>query len=747
MLGNRDFDSTPPDQMLFEKVSIIGMGLMGGSLAAALKANGLCREVLGYSRKQETLDKSLELGLIDKAIDTLELAMSADLVVLCTPLGAFEPIMKTMSRFWRPDVIITDVGSVKASVVHLAKQVFPDISHFVPGHPIAGSEKSGVEASKSDLFEAHRVILTPVVETSDQAIEKVRQLWVGVGAKVSTMDIIRHDEILAATSHLPHMLAFSLVDTLSGNAANQEIFRYAAGGFRDFTRIAASDPQMWHDICVANRSAILESIDQFRNGLDSLVQALDQGDKEAFMGIFTRARVARKHFEAMLSRRAYTKGQVVMNQYSVFNLTPGGRLLGDIQVPGDKSVSHRSIMLGALADGTTEISGFLEGEDALATLQAFRDMGVLIEGPDLGKVVVHGVGLFGLQPPPGPLYLGNSGTSIRLLAGILAAQRFDTELMGDESLSKRPMARIADPLRKMGAKIETSEGGRPPLKVFGGQPLKGIHYDMPVASAQVKSSLLLAGLYAEGTTSVIEPAPTRDHTERMLSALGYSVSVEGQQVSVAGGGELRATQIEVPSDISSAAFFIVGASIALGSDLCLRRVGMNPTRIGVINILKAMGADIQLNYEGTLGGEPVADIRVRSAQLKGIDIPLDQVPLAIDEFPAIFVAAACAQGMTRLRGAEELRVKESDRIQVMADGLAQLGIENTVVADGIDIIGGQASGGIVDSHGDHRIAMSFAMLALCAKESIQINNCENVATSFPGFVELAKSVGLQIQGR
>lgn len=402
-------------------------------------------------------------------------------------------------------------------------------------------------------------------------------------------------------------------------------------------------------------------------------------------------------------------------------------------------------MLGAIAEGETRISGFLEGEDALATLNAFRCMGVEITGPDAGRVVVKGVGLHGLREPQDALYLGNSGTSMRLLAGLLAGQAFNVELVGDESLSRRPMQRVALPLQAMGAAIEMNDGGVPPLKIRGMQQLKAIDYTMPVASAQVKSCVLLAGLYAEGETSVTEPAPTRDHTERMLNGFSYPVQVDGSTARLSGGGGLIACDIDVPADISSAAFFMVAASIASGSDILLQHVGINPTRTGVIDILRLMGADITLQNETVVGGEPVADIRIRAADLHGIDIPVSLVPLAIDEFPVLFVAAACASGSTTLRGAEELRVKESDRIQVMADGLQQIGVDARPLPDGIVITGGAFSGGRVTSHGDHRIAMAFAVAGLRAEGEILIDDCANVATSFPGFVELANRCGMQVQ--
>lgn len=427
-----------------------------------------------------------------------------------------------------------------------------------------------------------------------------------------------------------------------------------------------------------------------------------------------------------------------------FSVQPGGTLTGQLRVPGDKSISHRSIMLGSLATGDTRVSGFLEGEDSLATLAAFRAMGVRIEGPDAGALRIHGVGLHGLQAPREALYLGNSGTSMRLMSGLLAGQAFDTTLTGDASLSVRPMQRVVRPLTSMGARIDATPAGTAPLLIHGGAGLCGIDYAMPVASAQVKSSVLLAGLYARGVTCVSEPAPTRDHTERMLAGMGYPLQREPGRVCLEGGHVLHGISIDIPADISSAAFFLVGASIAADSNLLLEHVGMNPTRTGVIDILRRMGANIEVSNARDVGGEPVADLRVRPSHLQGIEIPQELVPLAIDEFPVIFVAAACAAGTTVLTGAEELRVKESDRIQVMADGLSALGVSATATPDGMIIEGGPISGGCVDSHGDHRIAMAFAMAALRAQGAIEILDCANVNTSFPGFVELARTAGLAI---
>ncbi|MFT5063984.1 MAG: 3-phosphoshikimate 1-carboxyvinyltransferase [Gammaproteobacteria bacterium] len=431
------------------------------------------------------------------------------------------------------------------------------------------------------------------------------------------------------------------------------------------------------------------------------------------------------------------------------NCTEQNSLRGDALVPGDKSVSHRSIMFGALADGVTNVSGFLTGEDCLATLKAFRAMGVEITDPVDGKLTINGVGMRGLKAPQGELDLGNSGTSMRLMSGLLAAQNFDCVLTGDHSLQSRPMKRVTGPLAEMGATITTEEDGTAPLKIIGGAPMEGIHYTSPVASAQIKSCLLLAGLYADGETCVTEPGISRDHSERMLKAFGYAIECADQDVRLIGGGKLVATDIEVPGDISSAAFLLVAASIRPGSELLLRNVGINPTRTGVIDILRLMGADISEENSRMAGGEPVADLRVKYAPLKGIRIPEALVPLAIDEFPVLFIAAAFAEGETLLTGARELRVKESDRIQVMADGLQAMGVECEVLDDGMRIVGqSQPTGGsvaVVHSHADHRIAMSFSVAALRSTCEIEIHDCQNVNTSFPGFADLMQRLGLHLE--
>ena len=427
-----------------------------------------------------------------------------------------------------------------------------------------------------------------------------------------------------------------------------------------------------------------------------------------------------------------------------YRMRPGGELAGELRVPGDKSVSHRAMMLGAIATGETRVEGFLESEDCLATLGAMRAMGVAIERPAAGQVRVRGVGLEGLKAPAAPLDMGNAGTAMRLSMGLLAGQRFDATLIGDPSLTRRPLERAAAPLRLMGASIETT-GGRPPVRIRGGARLKGIDYALEVPSAQVKSAILLAGLYADGETVVRERAITRDHTERMLRAFGVPLAAGEGRVALTGRARLEGGAVRVPGDISSAAFLLVAASLGARGTVVIRDVGVNPTRTGVIDILRLMGAEIRLVNPRRFGDEPVADLEVEARELTGIEVPRALVPLAIDEFPVLFVAAAAARGTTVVSGAEELRVKESDRIATMAEGLATLGVRAEPRPDGLVVEGGALGGGTIDSHGDHRIAMAFAVAALRASAPIEIRDVANVATSFPGFATLARTAGLRLE--
>jgi 3-phosphoshikimate 1-carboxyvinyltransferase len=422
-------------------------------------------------------------------------------------------------------------------------------------------------------------------------------------------------------------------------------------------------------------------------------------------------------------------------------IQPSSGIRGEVILPGDKSISHRSVLFAAIADGDTQISGFLAGEDTQNSAKAMQSMGITIEGLGTDRLVVHGKGLDGLCEPAGVLDLGNSGTGMRLLAGLLAGQDFFSVLTGDQYLTKRPMARIVEPLRLMGARIDGRSGGKlAPLSIRGGKTLRSIKYASPVASAQVKSAVLLAGLYADGETTVNEPSKSRDHTERMFRFFGVEVRGQGTSVTVHGRQRLRAKgPLTIPSDISSAAFFMVAASIVPGSDLLIKNVGVNPTRTGIIDVLIAMGAGIALENQREQAGEPVADIRVRYRKLHGVQIEGDMIPRAIDEIPVLAVAASYAEGKTVIKDAAELRVKESDRIATIAAELRKMGAAVTEFPDGMEISGGDAlNGAICDSHGDHRIAMSVAVAGLAARGDTVVRDTDWIDTSFPGFERLLR---------
>ena len=427
-----------------------------------------------------------------------------------------------------------------------------------------------------------------------------------------------------------------------------------------------------------------------------------------------------------------------------FIVQPSTVVDATVTVPGDKSVSHRALMLGGIAEGRTTISGFLAGEDCLATMAAMSAMGVEIEQSAPTDVIINGVGLRGLVEPSAALDLGNSGTAMRLMAGLLSGQNFTSIMIGDESLTSRPMRRVITPLSSMGADIESDEGC-PPLTIKSVSRLRGIDYTLPVASAQVKSAVLLAGLYADGITTIKEPAVTRDHTERMLGAMGVEVDRADRRISIRGDQTLSGTNIQVPADLSSASFVMLAAILSKSADVLIEGVGVNPTRTGVIDILQAMGANISLQNARLYGEEPVADIRVRSSALRGGAVDPRLVSLAIDEFPVLFVAAAAASGKTEFSGIGELRVKESDRIAAMASGLRNLGIQVDETEDGATVHGGHFRGGEVDSHGDHRVAMSLAVAATVADDQVIVNDVAAVNTSFPGFTECLGLLGVDIQ--
>lgn len=727
------------------RVLVVGLGLIGASFAKALRLSRSA-EVFGMDAQPGVAERALELGIIDARVDISGPIPEFDVLLLAVPVLAMESVLRSLQPYLRPDTVISDVGSVKGRVVETARQVFGDPlpAGFVPGHPIAGAERSGVEAAKADLFDRHLLILTPLPSSDPAAVALMTRLWQAVGAEVATMSVARHDEVLAATSHLPHLLAFSLVDTLARESENREIFRYAAGGFRDFTRIAASDPTMWHDVFLANRDATLGILRRFQADLETLASAIEQGEGKTLLDVFGRAKSARDYFTQILQSRQRHSDDTRRNL--IVAPAPAG-LQGTLAVPGDRSISHRAVILAALAEGISHIRGFGENDDNRTTLEALRKLGVVIDETDDGEIRVEGRGLTGLQAPDSPLYLGQSATSMRLLAGVLSAQHFASELIGDASLNQRPMARLQVPMAELGARLELTPGGTAPILIQPAEQWQPLDYDLPMASAQVKSAILLAALCAGVPVRLTEPAPSRDHTERLLAELGCRLESRGNALVFAPASQLPPLNLDVPGDFSLAAVHLAAATLVPGSDLTLTSVGVNPSRLGFLDILKDMGGAVAMSNIRDQGGEPVADLRVRCAPLTGGSYGTHLSGRTIDEFPLLFVLAALADGESRFAGLGELRFKESDRLTHMLEGLRLLGVDIEVTDEDVKVrgrVGQPLDGGIVDCAGDPRVALAFMVAAQVSRRPVIIRNAGRVLGAYPGFSAAVGQLGYAV---
>lgn len=726
------------------RVLIVGLGMIGASFAKALCLSQAAT-VIGLDAQAGVAEKARAMGIVDEAASVADLTASFDVVILAVPVLAMGPVLTQLKPWLTADTVISDVGSVKGAVVNAARDALGELPPgFVPGHPIAGAERSGLAAAKSDLFDHHLLILTPLPTSSPQAVQLLTRLWQSVGADVVTMSVSRHDEVLAATSHLPHLLAFSLVDTLARESENREIFRYAAGGFRDFTRIAASDPTMWHDVFLANREATLSILRRFQSDLDVLADAIENREGATLKSVFGRAKSARDYFTEILSSRQRHTEDIRKNLIAA---PVRAALTGAVAVPGDRSISHRALILAALAEGQSELRGVGSGHDNRTTLEALRKLGVCIETTDSGSLVVNGVGRQGLKPADSPLYMGNSATSMRLMAGVLSAQSFSSELIGDASLSQRPMDRIQKPLQAMGARIELAPRKTAPIVIHPVRALTALDYSLPMASAQVKTALLLAGLCSGVSMRLQEAGPSRNHTEVLLARLGCPVSSESGVLRLEPASQWAGFDCDIPGDFSLAAVHLAAASLVPDSELTVLNVGVNPSRLGLLDSMTRMGARIELSNYRDLGGEPVADIQVNYAPLAATDETADAVGLVIDEYPLLFVLATQAAGVSRFRGVRELRYKETDRLKTMVEGLTTLGADIELKEDAVIIRGRNdrpLDGGIVDCGGDHRVALAYVVAAQTARRPVIIRNSGRVLGAYPDFAEHALALGYSV---
>ncbi len=725
---------------MFSKITIVGMGLIGGSIGMACVRHALAREVMAVVRRESAMAEVREREAAhDVTLDLQEGVAGAELVVLAASVEAIPELAHQAAPALSAQAIVTDVASVKADIVRRLEETLGGVCRFVGSHPMAGGEQAGIAHAEPDLFRHAVCLVTPTEHTDADALEKVTQFWRRLGCTVHALGPGEHDEAVALVSHLPHVAAAAVVNAIGRTADPETAMRCAGPSFRDVTRVAASSPEMWTEICMGNRDALLAAAGDLRDEAGRFVECLEACDAEGLRSFFAEARRL-KESNAPTGRH----GPVVAPPDPIVVRRPK-HVRGVVEVPGDKSISHRAVILSSIAEGTSTIDNLLPGEDVRCTVDVMRALGVPIEWLSDTSVRIEGVGLRGLKAPGETLWCGNSGTSMRLLAGLLAAQPFRSVLDGDDSLRRRPMKRIITPLTQMGAVVEgTPPNDTAPLTVDGGR-IKPIDYDSPVASAQVKTAVLLAALYADGATTLTEPRQSRDHTERMLADYGVEVAGEGLTVALEGGQQLRAFDFVVPGDFSSAMFFVVLAACTPGAALTVRHVGLNPTRVAALRILERMGAAIGIeedNTAGAGGSEPRGDLVVRGGALKATTIEGDEIPGAIDELPVLAVAASLASGRTVVKDAAELRVKESDRIATTVANLRAMGANAEETDDGMIVEGPAAlRGAELDSFGDHRIAMAFTIAGMLAEGETRISNTACISTSFPGFHETIGSLG------
>ena len=732
--SGRSFQMTDP----FSQIAILGGGLLGGSLALALEALTPAPKVRLWARRPATLAEAKLRGISHPTNSLSEALAGADLVVLAVPVGSMAELLTAAIAAGLPShCLVTDVGSVK-QLPHLLLTPLLAASgiHFIGSHPMAGSEQVGISAANSRLFEGSACLLTNDDAAPESLAACLEAFWQRIGCDTTWLTSAAHDALVARISHLPHVLAASGARVC---LADPSLGQFSGGGLRDTTRVAAGNPEMWAEILMENRAAIIGPLRESIADLTKFLAILEATDHDPARAWLATA----KQLRDSLTPSSNHDSSPPMSD---FRVTAISSLHAEFSVPGDKSMSHRAAILSALANGPCTVRNFLPSEDCLNTLHAMAALGAHFEvrevltgyGPT--HLVIHGKSMQ-LSAPSAPIDCGNSGTGMRLLAGLLAAQPFPSELFGDASLSSRPMGRITVPLGLMGAQIETrgEKPGCAPLAIHG-TALQPITYEMPVASAQVKSAILLAGLFTPGTTTVVQPADTRDHTERMLASFGVTTERDHQAISITGGQTPVACDFTVPGDISSAAFWLVAAAALPGSRLLIKDVGLNPTRTAILAVLSRMGAHLtEILHNST--GEPIGNVEIHGSQLTGTTILPAEVPNLIDEIPVLAVAAALAHGRTVIRNARELRVKETDRIATVVTNLRAMGAHVEEFDDGMEIDGGHPlHGAVIDSFGDHRIAMAFAIAGLFASGETIVCNTACVNTSYPGFQQHLQAV-------
>ncbi len=725
----------------FGNVLIIGLGMIGGSVAKALKDRGLAT-LYGSDRRETELSLGVSTGVIDFAVElTPDVIAKMDIILLATPVRAMEHVLEVIAPMLKSNTLVTDVGSTKASIIASAKRVFGEVpANFIPGHPIAGAEKSGVLAANPNLFEHHKVIVTPSVTSDLQLLDQLHMFWSAIGAEVVSMDVDHHDLVLAGSSHLPHLLAYTLVDSLANSDLRQDVFRFAAGGFRDFTRIASSDPVMWRDVFLANKDATLVVLKEFMDRLEEMKGAIETSDSASMFGVFTRAKSARDHFMRLLEERGAGNEASVASIGVSFPLMSSVK--GKVSLSGDKSLSHRAIAMAALAEGVSVLSNLDIGSNAKLTVQAFRDMGVVIEEYGEDRLRIHGVGLCGLKAPIAPINVGNSSTTLYILLPVLAGQNFDVSLVGEGELLNLPLNDVLSVVKSMGADVSASVSSGLPVHI---KPNRLPQSDIAVQGsyAQAKMAAILAGCYVSGNVGFGTAVLNRNHTENLMSAFGCELQAKSDSFEYPKDRRLKAADITLPADVTKTAWLILLATILPGSKLEIENVLINSTRTGYLSLLKKSGANIATLSSLNSIPEVSEKISIQFSSLSAFSINEDEAFLVREELVFLCVAAVFAKGSSRINGLSKLPFECEERLRSLVDSFMKLGVVCSIGNDYVEIEGSTPQGGELDCAGDYLLAM--AQMALGARSSgvIKVQDCFGLFEEFNEFERVTESLGIQ----
>lgn len=741
MTGESDFqvsvDKAPQGKKKFGNVMIIGLGMIGGSLAKALKERGLAT-LYAIDRREGELALGVSTGVIDCPAEmSAEFVSKMDVIVLATPVRAMESVLTDLKPFLSESTLVTDVGSTKGSVVEAVRRVFGYVpANFIPGHPIAGAEKSGVLASNSLLFEKHMAIVTPLPDSNPVLLDRLHRLWRAVGADVVSMDVDHHDHVLASSSHLPHLLAYTLVDALANGERSQDIFKFAAGGFRDFTRIASSDPVMWRDVFMANKDATLATLDHFTDRLADMRAAIEQGDGASMFGVFTRAKSARDHFLRLLEQRTIGSAKEV-RPVSV-SVLPASAIKGDISLLGDKSLSHKVITIAALSEGVSEIKNVDLTGDVRITMQAFRDMGVVIEEASADYLRVHGVGLRGLKAPIAPINVHQSRESLYLLLPVLAGQSFPVSVVAEEKLLNQSMSDLFSLVRKMGGDVVSDVADCLPVSLVP-RGSSSACLDLKVGTERLRMSAFLAALYSSDGGSIATESTQLSHCEALLRHFGVTILDHEGGFKVV-SAPLVGTNIVLSGDEYEAAWLVLLANLLPGSELFIENAGLDFVSFAFLSFLKSIGADVSIPELGEFGLYD-GGLQAGFAELNSFTLTQEQSYQFRDELPLLCVAAAYAKGESCIQGVGSLPYYCEDRVLALVDALKHMKIACVYENGDLLIKGGLPSGGELDCAGDDKLALAMLALGARSQSVTKVNDCQKLLEEFNELESVAVQLG------